>query len=374
MSLTEMFCQKRPIDDLQRALAAGRLAHAYIFAGPAGVGKRTTAREWTKMLLCRNPIEIKDLHTAPFRDSCGRCDSCRLFPDSHPDFHLIQKELRPFTNHDKGKEAKQDLGMWVIREFLLEKAPLRPVIADSAVYLIREAERLNPSSQNALLKLLEEPPRHCFIILLCSRPDRLLPTTLSRCQILRFGPIDEPHIVAALAKKGINKPQAQYWARLCEGSIGEALAWAALAPKNTSCYEIKRHLVDALAKHTLEDSLDLAAWILQAVSLLKDAWSALDPDTSKTDLARRAAKGVLRMIAAVFSDAMKLNAGLTEEILNADQLAPIEHLAGRFDSEQCARKIAKVYENVRWLEASVNEKLIFEELLLNLACSRIICT
>ncbi|MBE0537660.1 MAG: DNA polymerase III subunit delta' [Phycisphaerae bacterium] len=372
MSLKNIFCQERAIGALQRAMNAGRLAHAYIFAGPAGVGKRTTAQAWAKMLLCRERRQEKATDLS-FNDSCGRCESCRVFEGGgHPDYHLIEKELRPFTMDDKGKEAKQDLPIAVVREFLIDKVAHRPVMSECTVYVLREAERLNASSQNALLKVLEEPPKHCFIILLCSRADRLLPTTQSRCQIVRFGPVDEPHIVAALTEKGVDKTQAQYWARLSEGSMGEALGWATLAPKGSSCYEIKRQLVDSLAKHRLEDSLELAAWMGDAASRISGAWSDIEPQTSKTDLGRRAAKGLLRMVVAVYSDVMKLHAGQGDQIVNADQTGPIEALARRIDAEQSAEKIAKVYENIRWVEASVNEKLIFEELLLNLAGSRII--
>ncbi len=99
MSLKDIFCQERAIGDLQRALAAKRLAHAYIF-GPAGVGKRTTARAWAKMLLCRERRQEKAADLS-FNDSCGRCESCRVFEGGgHPDYHLIEKELRPFTTED----------------------------------------------------------------------------------------------------------------------------------------------------------------------------------------------------------------------------------------------------------------------------------
>jgi hypothetical protein len=78
------------------------------------------------------------------------------------------------------------------------------------------------------------------------------------------------------------------------------------------------------------------------------------------------------MVIAAFNDAMKLNIGAGEKLINSDQAGQIEVLAGRFDAEDAAGKIAKAYESIRWVEASVNEKLIFEELLLNLAGSAII--
>ncbi|MHC4646905.1 MAG: hypothetical protein ACYTBJ_15520, partial [Planctomycetota bacterium] len=100
MSLREVFCQDKAISILQRAYASGKMAHAYIFAGADGVGKFKTAREWAKMLLCKDrSVENQ------FTDSCGSCESCRLLEaDSHPDFHNIYKELVEFTEDGKDKK------------------------------------------------------------------------------------------------------------------------------------------------------------------------------------------------------------------------------------------------------------------------------
>ncbi len=371
MSLRDIFCQDRAVGRLQQAFAAGRLAHAYIFAGPDGVGKQTTAQGWAKMLLCRDRTEKKG--PGPFFDSCGGCESCRVFEGGgHPDYHLIEKELRPFTAKEKNREAKKDLAISVIREFLLDKVSARPAMGDHAVFVIRESERLNASSQNALLKALEEPPKHCFIILLCSRADKLLPTTLSRCQMVRFGPVDEQHIIAALSRLGVGKAESEYWARFSDGQLGQAITWATLEPKETTCYEIKTKLIESLAKHELSDSLELADWMLKAAKGIGEAWAHEEPNTSKTDINRRAQKGLLQMTITAFNDAMKLTAGIGEILVNADQAGQIEMIGRRFDAEQSARKIATVYESTRWIEANVNEKLIFEQLLLNLADSGII--
>jgi len=190
MSLKEIFCQDKAISILQRAFAADKMPHAYIFAGLEGVGKFKTAREWAKMLLCKNPVVENE-----FADSCGACQSCRLLEaGSHPDFNLIYKELLEFTKDGKGKTTPVDLPVDVVREFLIEKVSIKPTLSARKVFIVSEAERLNASSQNAMLKVLEEPPQYCTIILLCTRMERLLPTTRSRCRIIRFSPIDEERI------------------------------------------------------------------------------------------------------------------------------------------------------------------------------------
>lgn len=372
MSLNDIFCQDRGIVALQRAFSGGRLAHAYIFAGADGVGKFTTAREWAKMLLCHDRQQEKG--SEPYNyDSCGVCESCRVFEGGgHPDFKVVYKELVQFTQDGKGKKTPLYLPKSVIDEFLIQKASSRPQMGDSVVFVVREAEKLNASSQNALLKVLEEPPKHCFIILLCSRVDKLLPTTQSRCQVVRFGPVDEGYIVDRLSKMGVSEAEAKYWAGFSEGSLGEAIDWAGLELKEGSCYQIKMGLVDAISKHKLSDSLDLADRMVKAGKRISEAWAAKESDTSKSDINRRAQKGLLRMVIATFSDAMKINIGSGKGLINSDQEAQIRVLAGRFDAEAAAAKVAKAYESIRWVESSVNEKLIFDELLLNLTESDIL--
>ncbi|MCK5565048.1 MAG: hypothetical protein KAJ07_07340 [Planctomycetes bacterium] len=363
MSLRDIYCQERGLDVLQRAYFAGRVAHAYIFAGPVGVGRFTTAKEWAKMLLCEKPKKTKK-----FADSCGGCASCKVFDGgAHPDLKVIQKELVTFTKDGKNKTTPIDLPIAVIREFLIEKAAERPMMSKHSVYIVKEAERLNNSSQNALLKLLEEPPKHCFIILLCSRTERLLATTLSRCQVVRFGAVDEERIAEKLTDLCVDQDEAIYWARFSEGSIGTALSWATLKLKDTSCYQIKRRLIDSLADQTLGGSLDLAEWFCKASATISKGLAAHHEKVSKKSLTRLAQKGLLKMAICAFADAVKVHLGKDDILTNFDQHKQIIKLAGRNDIEQSAGKIEKTYENLGWVDASVNEKLIFEELLLNYA-------
>ena len=96
----------------------------------------------------------------------------------------------------------------VIREFLIEGASKKPMLSKRKVFVVSEAEKLNNSSQNALLKVLEEPPVYCCIILLCTRLEKLLPTTKSRCRIIKFSRIDENIITDRLADLGLDEDLA----------------------------------------------------------------------------------------------------------------------------------------------------------------------
>jgi len=365
MSLKEIFCQDKAIAVLQRALAAGRVPHAYIFAGPEGVGKFTTAREWARLLLCKNPVMENG-----FADSCGLCRSCRLFEaGSHPDFNSVYKELIEFTRDGKDKKTPVDLPIDVIREFLIEKAPTKPTLSQRKVFVVSEAERLNAPSQNALLKSLEEPPEYCCIVLLCTRMERLLPTTKSRCQIIRFGPVAEDRIVEKLREMGIEQRPAQYFARLAQSSIGRACRWAQLELADANLYQTKKQLLSSLVEYEYAGALDLAQWLLDESKKIAKLWANLDETTSRTDINRRAQTTLVQIIISALHDAMKLNVTPAKDLSNFDQKGRIQKLAGRFDPEQAAEKIDDCYRTLRWIESGVNEKLIFDQLLLNLAAS-----
>ncbi len=363
MSFEEIFCQDKAIDILQRAFASGKWAHAYIFAGPEGVGKYKTACAWARLLLCQNPIIENE-----FANSCGSCKSCRLFEaGSHPDFSHIYKELLEFTKDNKDKKTPVDLAIDVIREFLVEKVSNRPTLSQRKVFVISEAERLNDSSQNCLLKVLEEPPEYCSIILLCTRLEKLLPTTKSRSQIVRFGTINEEQIIEKLQQMDIEEKQARYFARLAQGSLGTAQQWAELELADANLYETKKELVNSLADYEITEALSLAQRFLEKSKEIAGVWTNLDKATSKTDINRRAAKTLVRIIISALYDAMNLNVSPAKEAINFDQEKQIKKLAGRFDVELSAEKISDCYKVMRWIESSVNEKLIFEKLLLNLA-------
>jgi DNA polymerase-3 subunit delta' len=372
MSLRDIFCQDKAIELLQRAYAADRCAHAYIFAGLEGVGKHTTARQWAKLLLCKHPV-IETRGDEPFADSCGVCESCTLLEaNTHPDFAHVYKELLEFTKEGKGRAAPVELPIDVVREFLIAQVPARPTLSERKVFIVSEAQKLNPNSQNALLKVLEEPPRYCTIILLCTRLEDLLPTTRSRCQIVRFGPIDEAHLVDRLSSLGLDSQRGRFLARLAQGSLGQACEWATLEQAGASLFDAKRQMVSSIMRMQLSEALDLADQFLSAAKALAAVWVDLDKRVSKSDINRRACKTVLQIIISVFHDVMMLQIDPEHPLIHADQSRQIEELAGRMDAEQAARMVGEGGESLRWIEANVNEKLIFERLLLRTCRSAII--
>jgi len=362
MALKNIFCQDKAINILNKAFASKRMAQSYIFAGADGIGKEKTAKAWAKVLLCQNRTENTDQY-----DSCDTCKSCQLFDaNSHPDFQLVYKELIEFTKDGKGRKTPVFLPIDVVRQFLLEKAFARPTLSKSRVFIITEAEKLNTAAQNCLLKILEEPPANCYIILICNRLEKLLPTVKSRCQAINFGPIDAEHIITRLKELGLNDNQSSYWARLSDGSLGSACQWANLELNDADCFAAKTELVNSLVELQLPKAVKLAERLGQMSKSISSVWADLEENTSKTDINRRVQKQLVKMIIAVFSDIIKINVGLDTELINTDQKSQIDKLAERIDAESAAEFIEKAYKTMRWIDSSVNEKLIFEELLLNL--------
>jgi len=365
MSFKEIFCQDRAIEILQRAFASGKWAHSYIFAGAEGIGKLKTAHVWAKLLLCKKPV-IENGSA----DGCGSCQSCRLFETgTNPDFAHIYKELREFTEEGKGKAPPVDLPIDVIREFLIAKASNKPTLSQRKVFIVSEAEKLNNHSQNCLLKILEEPPEYCCIVLICTRMEKLLPTTKSRCQTIRFGPIDESRIIEKVQDMGLEETPARYFARLAQGSLGTAYQWAELELAGANLYQSKKWLINFLTTYELADALNMAQELLVESKKLAGLWAELNKTTSKTDINRKALKTFIQIVIAALQDVIKQHVRSNKEFVNFDQKEQIDKLADRFDVEQAAGKISDCYSSLNWIESSVNEKLIFEQLLLSFADS-----
>ena len=362
MPLKDIFCQEKAINAIQLAFVADKVAHAYIFAGHEGVGKFTTAKEFAKLLLCKNPVERGD-----FNDSCGNCVSCRAFDaGSHPDFEHVYKELVEFTRDGRGKDPPLEFPIDVVREFLIEKVSSKPALSSKRAFILTEAEKLNIESQNCLLKVLEEPPGYCCIILICTRPDKLFPTIRSRCQILRFGPVAEEKIIEKLSELGLDEKQAKYFARLADGSLGLACTYARLEQNEANLYQTKTELLEAIAELDYKNTLDLADNFLRQSKAIAAVWNKLEPATSKTDINRKAAKTIVQIVTALLHDAMLAGVTHQERLINFDQAEQIKKIARRFDAEQAAQKIVDCFKTIHWIESSVNERLIFESLLLNL--------
>lgn len=357
-----MLCQQRAIDLFQQSIANNRLGHAYIFAGDDGVGRFLMAQQWAKALLCAEPVN------GEFFDSCGECRSCKLFDSgNHPDFKHIYKELIQYSkDSSNAKKTPTNFPIDVVREFFVDVAANKPQMSQKVVYVISEAEKMLAPAQNAMLKTLEEPPPYCLIILLCSRTDRLLPTILSRSQVVRFSPIDEDIIVQRLAAKNVDHAQSLFWARFTSGSLGAALTYCDLAEK-CDCYRIKCRLVEQIASLKLASSLDIAEWIVAQSADMTAALGDILKDVSKSDVKKRCQKMLLKMLLSLGSDVIRVHISQDNAIVHTDQLGLVRSLSSQLGVDEAAKYVEKTNLSMTWVDANVNEKLIFEDNLLHLA-------
>ena len=206
-SFRRILGQERALNYLKTALKVGRLAHAYLFLGPEGVGKATTAKALAAALNCEAAL--------PDGDACGACPSCvRLAAGTHPDY----LEIRPTS---EGRQPQIKIGQ--IREFRKLTA-YPPVTGGWRVTLIKPAEALNDEAANALLKTLEEPPPQHLLVLTAGVEADLFPTIVSRCQKLAFAPLPAALVAQELVRQGLPQSQAVLLAALSGGSLGRALA------------------------------------------------------------------------------------------------------------------------------------------------------
>lgn len=208
----------------QRTIARGRLASTYLFVGPEGIGKRRTAFQLAKRLLCSKPIEADSLLP------CDNCESCRLFDlGSHPDLLQVSKpegkSSLPISLFVGDADHRNQTG-------LCHDISLKPLVGRRRVAIIDDADTFSVESANCLLKTLEEPPPGAVLFLIGTTLSKQLPTIRSRSQVFRFAPLEDGQLVSVLASlpeqviegDPITDQEALPLASQANGSVTQALA------------------------------------------------------------------------------------------------------------------------------------------------------
>jgi len=219
MALSDVQGQPRAVHALQAALSHGTVPHAWLLAGPSGVGKELAALGMAQALVC--PVE-------PLV-GCGRCPACtRVARFHHPDVLWLMPEedavrRKLAARSDVDHVPSRDIRVDQVRH-LQERLALRPLEAPRKVVLLLPAEAMNPQAQNAFLKTLEEPPPETVLLLVTATPDRLLPTLRSRCIRVAFGPLPHAFVRAEVQRRlEVTPDVAEAVASLADGSLERAL-------------------------------------------------------------------------------------------------------------------------------------------------------
>ena len=312
------------VDMLKKHVTHGAVRHAYLLTGPSGLGRRTLALRFAQALDCPTPA-------AP-GEPCRACQTCRQIEAmQYPDLAVVQAEKEGgVLKVEKIREVQHSLA-------------LKPFQGSYRVALFLRFDEANPSAANALLKTLEEAPAHVVLLLTAETPEQLLPTIVSRCEILRLRPLPSADVESFLKGRGADGALAALLAHLSGGRPGYALRLM----EDPGALDFRRQRLDDLERLLGAGRGERFAY---AESLARD---------------KEAFRSVLLLWLAYWRDVLLCASGAAPRISNVDRRAPIEALSGRLSLAEARRRVSDLEGAVERLEKNVNPRLLAEVLLLD---------
>ena len=313
------------VDMLKQHITREAVRHAYLFAGPPGLGRRTLALRFAQALNCTQPTEPGQ--------PCGVCRDCKQIENmQHPDLSIVQAETEGGTlKVDQVREVRRAL-------------VLKPYQAKYRVALFLRFQEASEGAANALLKTLEEAPEHAILILTVDNPEQLLPTITSRCEILRLRPLPVDAVEAHLKSHGAEAESAHLIAHVSGGRPGYAL-----------------HLLqDDVALELRAERLADLAELLSATRVQKFNYAeklAKDKETMRQ---------TLLVWLSYWRDVLLRVSGASASLTNIDQEESIASLAEKLTLESARCVVSDQEMALERLERNVNSRLLAEVLLLDL--------
>ena len=308
------------VDLLVRSLETNKVSHAYLLVGLPHIGKTTLARGLAQALNC--------VGASP---PCGVCRSCWLVQaDKHPDVRV----LAPENGHIKIEDIRD----------LQRMAALSPVEGWYRVFVISQVDQATASAANGLLKTLEEPPERVVLLLTASRMESLLPTIVSRCQVLNLRPLSIKEVVATLLSRGVDKARAELLGRLSGGRVG----WAIAAADDRDVLERRNAIVEKL--------IEIEQGSYTTRFSFADQWSKKPDHVSE----------LLWVLGSWWHDVLLLASGSDVPITNTDRALEIERWAARFGVSAAAQTLQAIHQTTWRLEHNANLRLALEVLMLDM--------
>lgn len=330
MAFKDIKGQDKAIEFFRNSVNKDRLAHAYLFLGPEGVGKTLLAKNLAKFVNCESPVKKGDESI----DCCDECVCCRKIDDfNHPDVHWLKPRGR------SGKISIDEIRL------AQGEISLKSYEGKFKVFIIQDAQRMSEQAANSLLKTLEEPPSQSLIILTCTNISGLLATIISRCQIVKFYPLDYEKLKEILKNNyGVSSGDLHFLISASEGRIGEALS---LNEQGT--ISKKNRIIDQICQSGREVSST-------------DVFNIKD----KKELSSQ-----IRYLLNWFRDILIYKSGLpVSSIINADRIEKIKSRVGLFTFRDLEQIIAKIIKAHRLMEQNVNPKIALEMMLVGITKCR----
>ena len=331
--------QTEAVTLLRRAIGRDGISHAYLIAGPAGIGKSTLASAFAQAVSCQHPDRPDP--SVP----CGACLACRkIGRGTHPDVQRYDLEWqRRMTEKRAGQNTT--LTIETVRQAAADAA-LRPMEAPRRFIIIGDADAMQGVAQEALLKTLEEPPPAVVMMLLANEPDALLPTIQSRCQRILLGHVPVGEIQAALLSTGLDEATSREIAVLAAGVPG----WAIRAAADPD--------VVAASRQATERALD---WITSSpYERLVHAIKLGDAFTKRRAEIRADVEATL----AVWRDLLLLGAQLEDLMVHQSAIGRLRDLSTGWEMPRIAHAIVAIQQCLRDLDANVRPRLALESMVL----------
>ncbi|MDR7002310.1 DNA polymerase III subunit delta' [Neobacillus niacini] len=310
---------------IKNSIQKHRVAHAYLLEGIRGTGKKEIALLYTKALFCESLID-------GYRP-CETCKNCkRINHGNHPDVHIVEPD---------GQSIKVEQ----IRNLQVEFSK-KGVESLKKVYILVHADKMSVSASNSLLKFLEEPSSQTTAFLLTEQPQKILPTILSRCQVLTFRPLSPQAMVKQLMENGVDPMKAPLLAQLTN-SLEEALSlngddWFAQAQK------IVVKLYEVLKKNPLE-----------AMIMLQGDWFLHFKEKEQIN------RG-LDLLLLIFKDLLYIQLDKQEQIVFIEESERLKQFALQASRRRLTDQMSAILEAKKKLAANMNPQLMMEQLVLKL--------